>query len=71
MADKSLIGKTAKPFTMPIEWGKVREQFGRPIGSFQAIQHKCANMLVELESARSAVSIAISSRLRCARSQFS
>ena len=30
MADKSLIGKTAKPFTMPIEWGKVRE-FARAI----------------------------------------
>src|SRR5438128_2117419 len=33
---------------------KVREQFGRPIGSFQAIQHKCANMLVEVESSKSA-----------------
>jgi alkylation response protein AidB-like acyl-CoA dehydrogenase len=32
----------------------VREQFGRPIGSFQAIQHKCANMLVEVESSKSA-----------------
>src|SRR5207253_83433 len=31
-----------------------REQFGRPIGSFQAIQHKCANMLVEVESSKSA-----------------
>ena len=30
MADKSLIGKTAKPFTMPVEWGKVRE-FARAI----------------------------------------
>jgi len=37
-----------------VEYAKVREQFGRPIGSFQAIQHKCANMLVEVESARSA-----------------
>jgi alkylation response protein AidB-like acyl-CoA dehydrogenase len=31
-----------------------RVQFGRPIGSFQAIKHKCANLLMEVESARSA-----------------
>jgi alkylation response protein AidB-like acyl-CoA dehydrogenase len=30
-------------------------QFGRPIGSFQAIKHKCADMLLEVESAKSAV----------------
>ena len=29
-------------------------QFGRPIGSFQAIKHKCADMLLEVESAKSA-----------------
>ena len=33
---------------------KVRVQFGRPIGSFQAIKHKCADMLLETESAKSA-----------------
>jgi alkylation response protein AidB-like acyl-CoA dehydrogenase len=32
----------------------VRVQFGRPIGSFQAIKHKCADMLLEVESAKSA-----------------
>ena len=36
-------------------YAKVREQFGRPIGSFQAIKHKCANMLLEVECGRSAV----------------
>jgi alkylation response protein AidB-like acyl-CoA dehydrogenase len=39
---------------MSVEYAKVRVQFGRPIGSFQAIKHKCADMLVATESARSA-----------------
>ncbi|GAB2964075.1 acyl-CoA/acyl-ACP dehydrogenase [Amycolatopsis acidiphila] len=38
-----------------VEYAKIRVQFNRPIGSFQAIKHKCANMLLELEAARSAV----------------
>ena len=38
-----------------VEYAKVRMQFGRPIGSFQAIKHKCAEMLLEVESAESAV----------------
>ncbi len=37
-----------------VEYAKHRIQFGRPIGSFQAIKHKCADMLLEVESARSA-----------------
>ncbi len=39
---------------MATQYAKDRVQFGRPIGSFQAIKHKCADMLVEVESARSA-----------------
>ena len=39
---------------MPVEYAKNRKQFGRPIGSFQAIKHKCADMLVATESAKSA-----------------
>ena len=38
-----------------VGYAKTRWQFGRPIGSFQAIKHRCADMLVELESARSVV----------------
>jgi alkylation response protein AidB-like acyl-CoA dehydrogenase len=38
-----------------IEYAKTRQQFGRAIGSFQAIQHQCADMLLMTESARSAV----------------
>ncbi|MEU5883562.1 acyl-CoA dehydrogenase family protein [Spirillospora sp. NPDC047279] len=40
---------------MTVEYAKVRHQFGRPIGSFQAIKHRCADMFVQVESARSAV----------------
>jgi alkylation response protein AidB-like acyl-CoA dehydrogenase len=39
---------------MAVDYAKIRVQFGRPIGSFQAIKHKCADMLVEVESAKSA-----------------
>jgi alkylation response protein AidB-like acyl-CoA dehydrogenase len=39
---------------MATDYAKTRLQFGRPIGSYQAIKHKCANMLVEVELARSA-----------------
>ena len=39
---------------MATGYAKVREQFGRPIGSFQAVQHMCADMMVRAESARSA-----------------
>lgn len=37
-----------------VEYAKIRVQFGRPIGSFQAIKHKCADMLLQVEAARSA-----------------
>ena len=43
---------------MSVAYGKVREQFGRPIGSFQAIKHRCADMAVRAEVARSAVTYA-------------
>lgn len=37
-----------------MDYAGIRVQYGRPIGSFQGIKHKCADMLVEIESARSA-----------------
>ena len=49
-----ICGGAQKVLDMSVEYAKVREQFGRPIGSFQAIQHKCANMLLQVESAKSA-----------------
>ncbi|MBW8826890.1 MAG: acyl-CoA/acyl-ACP dehydrogenase, partial [Acidobacteria bacterium] len=39
---------------MAVQYAKDRVQFGRPIGSFQAIKHKCADMLLEVESSKSA-----------------
>jgi alkylation response protein AidB-like acyl-CoA dehydrogenase len=38
-----------------VEYAKVREQFGRPIGAFQAVKHRCADMLAQVELARAAV----------------
>jgi len=49
-----MCGGAQKVLEMSVEYAKVREQFGKPIGSFQAIQHKCANMMVQTESAKSA-----------------
>lgn len=48
------VGGTARVLDMTVSYAKVREQFGRPIGSFQAVKHMCAAMLVDLEAARSA-----------------
>ena len=48
------VGGAQTCLDMSVEYAKVRMQFGRPIGSFQAIKHKCADMLVQVESARSA-----------------
>ena len=48
------VGGAQRVLDMAVEYAKVRVQFGRPIGSFQAIKHKCADMLLEVESAKSA-----------------
>ncbi|MGQ0615419.1 MAG: acyl-CoA dehydrogenase family protein [Acidimicrobiia bacterium] len=48
------VGGAQKVLEMAVGYARDRVQFGRPIGSFQAIKHKCADMLLEIESARSA-----------------
>ncbi len=50
-----MMGGAQKVLETAVAYSKVREQFGRPIGSFQAVQHKCANMMVDIEAARSAI----------------
>jgi alkylation response protein AidB-like acyl-CoA dehydrogenase len=54
------VGGAARVLESTVDYVKVREQFGRPVGSFQAVKHKLADMLVELESARSAAYYATS-----------
>jgi alkylation response protein AidB-like acyl-CoA dehydrogenase len=55
MLAAEMMGGAHKVLDMTVEYAKVRTQFGRPIGSFQAVQHKCANMMIDVESAKSAV----------------
>jgi alkylation response protein AidB-like acyl-CoA dehydrogenase len=47
------VGGAQRCLDMSVDYAKERVQFGRPIGSFQAIKHKCADMMVRVESARS------------------
>ncbi|OMC44953.1 acyl-CoA dehydrogenase family protein [Mycobacterium sp. IS-1264] len=48
------VGAAQRCLDMAVDYAKNRIQFGRPIGSFQAIKHRCADMLVQVEGARSA-----------------
>jgi alkylation response protein AidB-like acyl-CoA dehydrogenase len=48
------VGGAQRVLGNAVEYAKNRVQFGRPIGSFQAIKHKCADMLLDVESAKSA-----------------
>jgi alkylation response protein AidB-like acyl-CoA dehydrogenase len=47
------VGGAQRCLDAAVAYAKERVQFGRPIGSFQAIKHKCADMMVAVESARS------------------
>jgi len=49
-----MMGGAQKVLEMTVDYAKVRVQFGRPIGSFQAVQHKCANMMIDVEGTKSA-----------------
>jgi alkylation response protein AidB-like acyl-CoA dehydrogenase len=50
-----MVGAADAALTMAVEYAKVRQQFGSPIGRFQGVKHRCAEMLCDVESARSLV----------------
>ncbi len=50
-----MIGAARKVFQISVQYAKVREQFGRPIGSFQGVKHRLVDRMVELENGRSLV----------------
>jgi alkylation response protein AidB-like acyl-CoA dehydrogenase len=48
-----MVGTAQKALDISVEYAKTRVQFGKPIGSFQAVKHKCVDMMVAVENARS------------------
>jgi alkylation response protein AidB-like acyl-CoA dehydrogenase len=50
-----LLGIAQRMLDAAVDYAKERVQFGKPIGSFQAVKHRCADMLVDVEGMRSAV----------------
>ncbi|WP_067485451.1 acyl-CoA dehydrogenase family protein [Actinomadura hibisca] len=48
-----MAGGARRAMEMAVEYAKVREQFGRPIGAYQAVKHACAELLVDVEAAAS------------------
>jgi alkylation response protein AidB-like acyl-CoA dehydrogenase len=48
-----LTGVSQRAMEMAVDYARERKQFGRPIGSYQAVSHPCAQMLLEIEGARS------------------
>jgi alkylation response protein AidB-like acyl-CoA dehydrogenase len=49
-----MVGGMQRVLDQTVEYAKTRKQFGKPIGQFQAVQHHCADMFLQIESARSA-----------------
>lgn len=54
LACADAVGGIQRTVEMSVEYGKVRQQFDKPIGSFQAVKHRCSDMAVRAEVARSA-----------------
>lgn len=48
-----LTGVAQRAMEMAVDYAKDRKQFGRPVGAYQAVSHRCAQMLLEVEGARS------------------
>jgi alkylation response protein AidB-like acyl-CoA dehydrogenase len=53
-ASAEMLGASRRCMEMSVEYAKVRQQFGQPIGTFQAIKHACAEMLLEVENSHAA-----------------
>lgn len=53
------LGGAERTLEMAVDYAKLRLQFGRPIGSFQAVKHKCADMAMKVDAARSALAWAV------------
>ena len=53
------VGGMQKVLESAVDYAADRYQFGRPIGSFQAVKHKCADMLIDFEASRTAVRAAL------------
>ncbi len=53
-ASAEILGGSGRVLEMTVQYAKDRVQFGQPIGSFQAVKHRCADMLVDVEGVRSA-----------------
>jgi alkylation response protein AidB-like acyl-CoA dehydrogenase len=49
------VGVAARAMEMAVDYAKERKQFDRPIGTYQAVSHACAQMMLEVEGARSVV----------------
>lgn len=58
LAGALCVGLAAGACELAVDYAKSRRQFGKPIGSFQAVKHLCADMLVRTETARAAVQAA-------------
>ena len=55
MSAAESVGVAQRAMDMAVEYAKERKQFDRPIGTYQAVSHACAQMMLEVEGARSAV----------------
>ena len=55
-----MLGGAQACLSMTLDHVKTRKQFGRPIGSFQAVKHACAEMMIEIDATRAAVMFAAS-----------
>jgi alkylation response protein AidB-like acyl-CoA dehydrogenase len=71
LACAEAVGGIARTGELSVEYAKVRKQFDKPIGSFQAVKHRCADMAVRAEVARSATTYtAVSVRDAAADADF-